>query len=222
MAQVIYLGPDYLGLRRFVVYNSIPSGLQPVVDDFADVQLLLVPLASSAVVQAEISQPGTPENAAYIRLSTAALKPSQPQAPNSNVGSIYDKPNPSKMYKSDGNTVVNPADGINPDGSLNTRVAAPLPAGANKIGSVDAVLTGSNLQEQKTQANATGGVVTFSKPISTLEIYNTDATNAGVFTVNGIAMSVPKNTTFKSGFGGTPSPTVSVTGATTYILNRYE
>lgn len=78
------------------------------------------------------------------------------------------------------------------------------------------------LVEQKTDANATAGTVTFSKPISIFEIYNTDTTNPGVFTVNGIQITVPANTNFKATVGGTPSSSVTVTGATTYILTRYE
>ena len=85
-----------------------------------------------------------------------------------------------------------------------------------------AELIGTRVEEQKTEANASAGSVTFSKQIKTLEIYNTDGTNSGVFTVNGIAITVPAGKSFKAMFGGTPSSTVSVTGALTYILTRYE
>jgi hypothetical protein len=87
---------------------------------------------------------------------------------------------------------------------------------------VPTVMSEGILAEQKTQASAVGGVVTFSKPISIFEIYNTDATNVGVFTVNGIQITVPTNTNFKASIGGTASASVTVTGATTYILTRYE
>lgn len=85
----------------------------------------------------------------------------------------------------------------------------------------EVVLTGSNLQEQKTQTDAVGGVLTFSVNISTIEIYNTDATNAGVFVVNGITINVPAGKVFKSGIAGTPNKNVTVLGATTYIVSRY-
>jgi len=77
------------------------------------------------------------------------------------------------------------------------------------------------LAEQKTQANAVAGVLTFASNISVIEIYNTDATNVGVFTVNGLAINVPAGKSYMAAIGGTPSPTVTVTGATTYIVNRY-
>lgn len=83
-------------------------------------------------------------------------------------------------------------------------------------------LTGSNVAEQKTQANAVSGSVTFSKPIQHLEIYNVDSTNTGVFTVNGINITVPAGKSFKASYAGTPSTIVTVTGSTSYILTRYE
>lgn len=87
-------------------------------------------------------------------------------------------------------------------------------------------LTGSTLAEQKTNTDAVAGVLTFSANISTIEIYNTDTTNDGVFVVNGITIHVPKSTAYiqsvyKSTIGGTPGTTVTITGATTYIVSRY-
>lgn len=84
------------------------------------------------------------------------------------------------------------------------------------------VLPGSFVAEQKTQAQATAGKVTFSKKIQHLEIYNTDTVNNGVFNVNGIPITVPKNESFKASFGGNPSTDITVTGSTSYILTRYE
>jgi hypothetical protein len=83
-------------------------------------------------------------------------------------------------------------------------------------------LQGQNVVEQKTQADAVTGTVTFSKNIQFLEIYNVDATNQGVFNVNGINITVPAGKSFKSSFQGTPRATVTVTGSTSYILTRYE
>jgi hypothetical protein len=83
-------------------------------------------------------------------------------------------------------------------------------------------LTGSNVMEQKTQADASSGTVTFSKGIQFLEIYNVDATNQGVFNVNGINITVPAGESFKASYGGTTSANVSVIGSTSYILTRYE
>jgi hypothetical protein len=84
-------------------------------------------------------------------------------------------------------------------------------------------LTGNSVAEQKTQADAVTGTVTFSENIQFLEIYNTDGTNQGVFNVNGINITVPAGKSFKSEFKGTPRATVTnITGSTTYILTRYE
>lgn len=78
------------------------------------------------------------------------------------------------------------------------------------------------LEEQLTESDAVNNVLTFSENISAIEIYNSDEFNDGVFTVNGIEIIVPAGLTFKSPIGGTPGTTVSVTGATTYIVSRYE
>ena len=85
------------------------------------------------------------------------------------------------------------------------------------------VVSGSNLVEQLTQADVSGGTLTFSAAIEYVEIYNTDASNAGVFTVNGIAINVPAATVFgPARVGTTPAAAVTVAGATTtYIVSRY-
>jgi hypothetical protein len=83
-------------------------------------------------------------------------------------------------------------------------------------------LIGNTLEEQLTQANASSGVLTFQSNIVTIEIYNTDATNDGTFVVNGISIHVPKGQVFKATLGGTTGKTVTVSGATTYIVSRYE
>lgn len=95
----------------------------------------------------------------------------------------------------------------------------PLVAGTAEIGKVQ--ISGNVLAEQKTQADAVAGVLTFATNISTVEIYNTDATNDGVFSVNGIVISVPAGKVYKSAIGGTPSPQITITGSTTYIVSRY-
>jgi hypothetical protein len=87
---------------------------------------------------------------------------------------------------------------------------------------VNVTVLGSILQQIKTQANAVAGVVTFSANITYLNIYNTDSTNAGTFTVNGIAIPVPAGASWQGGVGGTPGTTVTITGSTTsYVLSRF-
>lgn len=81
-------------------------------------------------------------------------------------------------------------------------------------------LTGGKAVEQLTEADAVTGTLTFAENIVVIEIYNTD-TVTGVFTVNGFDIHVPADKAFKAQIGGTPSPEVTITGATTYIVTRY-
>jgi len=73
-----------------------------------------------------------------------------------------------------------------------------------------------------TSQQGTDPALTFSDDIEAIECYNTDSSNAGVFTVNGIAINIPASGLFKSLIEGTAGDTVTVTGATTYIVSRYE
>ena len=82
------------------------------------------------------------------------------------------------------------------------------------------------VQETKTNSDASANVVTFSKNIPYIEIINRDTSNNGSFTINGIAINVPASATYYIGtwkgiVGGTPGATVTVSGATSYVLNRY-
>lgn len=80
---------------------------------------------------------------------------------------------------------------------------------------------GTFLQQQLTEANASGGTLTFAATVVYVEIVNTDATNAGLFNVNNIVIKVPPKGTYRNPVGGTPRATVTVTGATSYIVSRY-
>lgn len=82
-------------------------------------------------------------------------------------------------------------------------------------------ITGNTLLEQKTEVDVVAGVLTFSQPIDVVEIFNTDATNSGMFIVNGVGITMPAGKSFKASVGVTPSKLVTVTGATTYIVSRY-
>ena len=96
----------------------------------------------------------------------------------------------------------------------------------NSDGSTPVAVVGSLpkdiLAEAKTEADAVAGVLTFAENIFVIEIYNRDAVNAGVFTVNGLEINLPASESYMSAIGGTPSPEVTVTGSTSYIINRYE
>lgn len=81
---------------------------------------------------------------------------------------------------------------------------------------------GAKLAESpKTEADAVGGVLTFSENITAIGIYNADTINDGIFTVNGLAIPVPAGLTFKEPIAGVAGATVTVTGTTKYIVSRY-
>jgi hypothetical protein len=121
--------------------------------------------------------------------------------------------------------------------SLPKAISDPLPAGTNLIGAViprdtdgDEKFTAVNpayikvlppvVDEQKTEANAVGGVVTFTNDIDLISIVNTD-TNAGTFTINGTTVHVPAKSSFQDRIGGAAGKTVTIATATTYILTTY-
>ena len=82
-------------------------------------------------------------------------------------------------------------------------------------------LTGSIVQETKNETNASNGTVTFSKTIKQIGIFNKSNTD-GTFNVNGLDIFVPARGSFTNPIGGTPRATVTITGATSYALQRYE
>ena len=82
---------------------------------------------------------------------------------------------------------------------------------------------GSNLAEQLTEADAVDGTLTYTEPIKTIQIYNGDPENVGHFLVNGRTIHVPPSTlTDRYNLVGSESTTVTVTGATSYIVSRFE
>lgn len=81
---------------------------------------------------------------------------------------------------------------------------------------------GTKLVQQFTEANATNGVLTFTKNIESIGIYNRDTVNDGTFNVNGFNIYVPAGENAEFNVGGTPSNTVTVTGSTQYIVSRFE
>jgi len=81
-------------------------------------------------------------------------------------------------------------------------------------------LSGSKVAEALDETDLSGGDLTLSAAPEFVRIFNTDDTNDGVFTVNGIALSVPSGTALETGVAGTGSTTVSVTGSTAFIFHR--
>lgn len=93
----------------------------------------------------------------------------------------------------------------------------------NSQWAVNVLSIGSTLVESKTESDAEDGVITFSAPVSFIEIYTRDDTNDGVFTVNGIPINIPAGAPpYISRVSGEPSEKVFVSGSTAYVINRYE
>lgn len=77
------------------------------------------------------------------------------------------------------------------------------------------------IQEQKTNADAVAGVVTFSEDVREVEIFNS-GTSTGVFTVHGFAITVPAGAGYRSRLGGDYGNTVEVTGTSSYEIRRID
>jgi hypothetical protein len=79
---------------------------------------------------------------------------------------------------------------------------------------------GVTVAEALDETDLSSGDLTLGAAPEFVRIFNTDDTNDGVFTVNGIALSVPAGTALETGVAGTGSTTVSVTGSTAFIFHR--
>lgn len=79
-------------------------------------------------------------------------------------------------------------------------------------------LTGSKVEEQKTQINAVGNVITFTENISAIEIYHESPTWQS-FTVNGLTLTIPAGG-WATLVGGTPAKTVTIPAGINCIVGR--
>jgi len=79
-------------------------------------------------------------------------------------------------------------------------------------------LSGSKLEEQKTQADAVSNVITFTENIATIEIYHAEATWQ-TFTVNGLTITVPAGG-YRTPVGGTVAKTVTIPSGVNCIVGR--
>jgi hypothetical protein len=86
----------------------------------------------------------------------------------------------------------------------------------------DVHVQGTKLVQQFTEANAVDGILTFTKNIEAIGIYNRDTVNDGDFLVNGFSITVPAGESAEFAVGGTPSNKVTVLGSTQYIISRFE
>jgi len=73
---------------------------------------------------------------------------------------------------------------------------------------VSTQLTGSILVEQLTNSDAVSNILTFSEPITSIEIYHEEITWQE-FIINGITMSIPGGG-YRTPVGGTPSAEVTI------------
>lgn len=80
-------------------------------------------------------------------------------------------------------------------------------------------LLGSSAAESKTESNAVADVVTFSAPITAVEVYHSEATPQ-VFVINGISLTIPSGG-WRSSVAGVPAATVTLpSGITGVIVTR--
>jgi hypothetical protein len=76
------------------------------------------------------------------------------------------------------------------------------------------------IEEQKTDADEVGGVVTFVNDIEAFEVFNSDPVNSGTFTINGFTITVPAGSGYRSQVKGDIQKTVTITGSTSYEIRR--
>lgn len=85
-------------------------------------------------------------------------------------------------------------------------------------GAINVALTGSKVEEQKTESDATSNVITFSEPIQSIEIYHDEATPQ-TFVVNGLSLKIASGG-WRSPVGGTPSTQVTIPAGVSCIVSR--
>lgn len=104
------------------------------------------------------------------------------------------------------------------DGSLAPVHYARGPEG----GAILARLSGRTFEEERTESDLSGSDLTFTANVAAVLIANTDPDNDGVFTVNGEAITVPAGVAWGPyQASGTASATVSVSGSTQFIVQRF-
>jgi hypothetical protein len=86
------------------------------------------------------------------------------------------------------------------------------------LGTVTVSLTGSTLQEQKTQADAVANVITFSANIVAIEIFHAEVTWQA-FTVNGLTLTIPSGG-YRTPVGGVAGATVTIPAGISCIVGR--
>ena len=83
---------------------------------------------------------------------------------------------------------------------------------------VNATLTGSILTEQKTNADAVANVITFSAPITAIQIIHEELTWQ-TFIINGLSIKIPQGV-YNQSIGGTPSAEVTIPTGITCAVGR--
>jgi len=89
--------------------------------------------------------------------------------------------------------------------------------GISKV-SKDVQLTGSILQEQKTQADAVENIITFSANISNIEIYHEEVTWQ-TFIINGLTLLIPAGG-YRTPIGGVAAATITIPAGIDCLVGR--
>ena len=100
-------------------------------------------------------------------------------------------------------------------------IAVPVDIQYNQLTAAEALpvqLSGSILQEQKTNTDAVANVITMSANISASEIYH-EAVTWQTFIVNGVTFQVPAGG-YRTPVGGTPGATVTIPTGLTCLVGR--
>ncbi|MGG4034221.1 hypothetical protein ABEV74_11060 [Paenibacillus cisolokensis] len=70
MSAMIYVGPTLSGLRQNEVFrDGVPANLTPLLEQYPEIAILLVPVSQAPATMAASRRKGTPEYEAYRKLS---------------------------------------------------------------------------------------------------------------------------------------------------------
>lgn len=110
------------------------------------------------------------------------------------------------------------------EGTLVTQLSGSSGAVDSEAGALAVRTVGLTLAEStQTEADATGGVHTFAGTVAAIEIWKNDPDDTLVAVVNGTTITIPAGAQHfePTLVDGTPSASVTISGAASYYLNRY-
>ncbi|MBO2943564.1 hypothetical protein JJQ72_06180 [Paenibacillus sp. F411] len=123
--QSIYIGPTIpehgLSFGQ-VFFNGIPRRVFELMQTSAALQRLIVPIHLLSITNQRIRVQGSPEQRAYSLLASSRTTNQNDEGVTHIMSSsYYETPVPGRQYNSAGQ-IVNPADGVDPDGAQRVRV----------------------------------------------------------------------------------------------------